>query len=157
MTNNEQNPEFEQEQQNEEEQFVQQEEQDNEQEEQVDWKKEALKYKNINERLQKKINQEPPIKNQPSDTSEIDKKLERLELLQKGYSDEAVKFLMEHGGTKALENKYVSKAVQELEEERKQQQAIEIEGDSTSGTHRKYTVDEMRKMTASELETILKK
>src|SRR5690606_29914157 len=155
MTNNEETPDVEQEQENNE---VEESTEVEETTDEVDWKAEALKYKSINERLQKKINE--PVKKQEQTVikgdSKMEEKIERLELRQQGYTDEAIDFLMEYGGTKALKNKYVQTAVKSLEEEIKQQKAVDdVEGDSGSGVRRKHTINDLRKMSAKDIEKAL--
>jgi len=84
---------------------------------------------------------------------------ERLELRLQGYSKDDVKFIMQNGGSKILEDKnsLVSIALNTRREQRRAEQAAQ-QTTNTAGlseVERKYTPEQLKNMTAKELEKIL--
>lgn len=84
---------------------------------------------------------------------------ERLELRLQGYSKDDVKFIMQNGGSKILEDKssLVSIALNTKREQQKAEQAAQQTTNTTglSEVERKYTPAQLKNMTAKELEKIL--
>jgi len=126
-------------------------------EDDTDWKAEALKYKSINERLNKKMAkpQVAPSK-QRSDSSDndIQEKFERLELKTDGYSDDEVDWLMGIGGKSALKNKFTVRTIEAMRREAKSKDANPPIA-AKSPIYKKHTKDELEKMSVEELEKIL--
>jgi hypothetical protein len=75
-----------------------------------------------------------------------------------GYSKEEVKFIMNNGGRKALEdNSFVKVAIEKIREQKKAEQAIPDMDSGKSEVERKYTQEQLSKMSAEELYKILPK
>jgi hypothetical protein len=75
-----------------------------------------------------------------------------------GYSKDEVKFIMNNGGRKALEdNTFVKVAIEKIREQKKAEQAIPAEETGKSEIERKYTQEQLRNMSADELYKILPK
>ena len=74
-----------------------------------------------------------------------------------GYSKEEVKFIMNNGGRKSLEDPFVKVAIEKNREQRKAEQAIPQEETGKSEIERKYTQEQLSKMSAEELYKILPK
>lgn len=81
--------------------------------------------------------------------------VERLTLKVDGYNDEEVAEIMKLGGLKALDNPLVKKAVQAMREERQAENAQVTDSGATSAFSRKYSQQDLRKMSSAELEKIL--
>lgn len=118
-----------------------------------DWEAEAKKWKAIAERKAKKAQQNQTQTN--SDTGLSSKEVERLSLKVDGYNDDEITKIMELGGTKALQNPIIKKAVDSLREERQVESAQVDTSGATSEFSRKYSEADLRKMSSSELEKIL--
>lgn len=124
----------------------------------TDWKAEALKQKAINQRLLKKkqpiIREETPTQ-KPSDILKADE----FKLYRQGYSEEEIDLIMHNGGMKALENDKspLALGLKIAREQRAAEQAAQ-DASGTSGLsdiERKYTVEQMKNMSAKELEDII--
>jgi hypothetical protein len=75
-----------------------------------------------------------------------------------GYSKDEVKFIMQNGGRKALEdNSFVKVAIEKIREQKKAEQAIPEMESGKSEVERKYTQEQLSKMSAEELYKILPK
>ena len=74
-----------------------------------------------------------------------------------GYSKEEVKFIMNNGGRKSLEDPFVKVAIEKNREQRKAEQAIPEMESGKSEVERKYTQEQLSKMSADELYKILPK
>jgi hypothetical protein len=75
-----------------------------------------------------------------------------------GYSKDEVKFIMNNGGRKALEeNTFVKVAIEKIREQKKAEQAIPAEETGKSEIERKYTQEQLSKMSSDELYKILPK
>lgn len=92
-----------------------------------------------------------------SSNSASDDRIERLELKQDGYSDEIVNEIMELGGKQALKNNVVKTAVNNLVEQEKSEKAADVDGSSQSSTKTNVSRDELRNMSAKEMEKHLPK
>lgn len=95
------------------------------------------------------------IREEPKDFFED----ERLDLLSQGYSKDQIKFIMNNGGTKALEdsNSLVSLALKTQKEQKKAEEAASRVEDTShlSEVERKYTDEQLRNMSLEELKKIL--
>jgi hypothetical protein len=92
----------------------------------------------------------------------VDKKVydldEVTDLRLDGYSKDEVKFIMQNGGRKALEdNTFVKVAIEKIREQKRAEQAIPQEETGKSEIERKYTQEQLSKMSAEELYKILPK
>jgi hypothetical protein len=85
----------------------------------------------------------------------IKDELESLRLKVEGFSDEEVAFLKPFGGKKAMENPIVKTAIETIRSQKKAEQAIPEDDSAKSDIERKYTMEQLRQMPASELEKIL--
>ena len=75
-----------------------------------------------------------------------------------GYSKDEVKFIMQNGGRKALEdNSFVKVAIEQIRTQKKAEQAIPDMDSGKSDIERKYTQEQLSKMSAEELYKILPK
>lgn len=86
--------------------------------------------------------------------SDLDVKLERLELRADGYSPDEIEAIQELGGAKALKNPVVQSAIKAMRAEKKSQDAKEPLN-SKSPVFKKYTQQDLSKLSASEMEKIL--
>lgn len=84
---------------------------------------------------------------------------ERLDLLSEGYDKPTIKFIMNNGGRKALEdpNSPVSFAIKAMKEQKKAEQAAQATEDTSalSEVERKYTTEQLENMSIEELKKIL--
>lgn len=138
-------------------QVVQPEQADTEVVVEPDWKAEALKYKAIASRYKDKAKQEQPTPPPPKEAYSINDEVVDLRL--DGYSKPEVEFILRNGGRKELDDKnsYVAIALNtKREQERAEREASKTT--DTSGmteVERKYTTEQLKNMTAAELEKIL--
>lgn len=88
------------------------------------------------------------------DLSTYEIKLEKLELRADGYSSDEIDAIMELGGAKALKNPVVQSAIKAMRAEKKSQDVKEPLN-SKSPVFKKYTQQDLSKMSASEMEKIL--
>lgn len=111
------------------------------------WKQKATKVEEIEETPEKEIKSEV--------NTDIEKRLEKIELTAKGYSDDEIDFIQSNGGKKALENNFVKTAIESIREQRKAEEAsVEIDS-SKSEIEKKYTSSQLKNMSAEELKKIL--
>lgn len=87
----------------------------------------------------------------------VSERLDRIDLKTEGYSDEEVDFLMKLGGKKALEDKRVKAGIETLRQQAKAEAATVDTDTAKSDIEKKYTPDQLKGMSASELEKILPK
>lgn len=87
------------------------------------------------------------------DTS-VNVKLEKLELRADGYSPDEIEAIMELGGAKALKNPVVQSAIKAMRAEQKSKDATDTVS-SKSPVFKKFTQQDLSKMSSSELEKIL--
>ena len=80
--------------------------------------------------------------------------LERIELRQDGYSKEETDAIMELGGSKALKNPLVKTAIEAMRSKAKSQDSNQPLN-SKSPVYKKFTQEDLKKMTSAELEAIL--
>jgi uncharacterized protein YfcZ (UPF0381/DUF406 family) len=93
----------------------------------------------------------------PTDKKEFEMD-EVAELRFDGYNKEETKFIMQNGGRKALEsNPFVKVAIDKIREQKRAEQAIPEEDTGKSEIERKYTQEQLSKMSADELYKILPK
>lgn len=83
-----------------------------------------------------------------------DERLERLELRAEGYSPDEVQEIMDLGGTKVLANKVVQNAIKSMRAEKKSKDSM-MDVSSKSPVYKKYTQQDLGKMTSKEMEKIL--
>lgn len=155
MSNDTQNPDLEQETQIEEDSVEDEsnDESTDESSEEIDYKAENAKLKRL---LRKKVNTSEPSNSSNSEyVPRAD--FERLELKQEGYSDTVIASIMELGGKKALNNPLVKSAVQSLVQQEQNEAASSVDGASQSSTRTKVSMDELRNMSAAEMEKHLPK
>lgn len=81
-------------------------------------------------------------------------KLERMELRLDGYSKEEVDEIMELGGTKVLGSKFVQSAIKAMRAEKKSASA-DTNFSAKSPVFKKYTQEDLSKMSSVELAKIL--
>jgi len=88
---------------------------------------------------------------------QIVNELARLKLqVEHGIKDpEAIDFIMKNGGEKALDNQYIKKTIETMQEQKRAEEAVVSEDSSKSEFEKKYTPDELRNMSAEDLEKIL--
>lgn len=132
-------------------------------ESEIDYKAEALKYKSIAKRWKKKATSTPAPQPQASTRIEAPAPTglneEYIKLRLDGRSEEEVEFIMANGGRKALENPWVSAAINA----RREQAEAEAEASKlpdTSGmtdVERKFTPEQLNEMSVEELKKILPK
>lgn len=91
--------------------------------------------------------------NNQASSSNVD--VERLTLKVDGYSDDEIAEIMKLGGMQSLSNPLVKKAVQAMREEREAENAQVTDGGAKSDFTRKYSPQDLRKMSTEELEKIL--
>jgi len=118
---------------------------------QVLYEEEKRKANKLKRKLFTKNEDEPqkPIINN-SDAS----KFERLELKVDGYNDQEVDFILKNGGKKALENPFITKAIEGIREQKRAENATVEEG-SKSTTEKRFSPQEFSKLTAAEQEKVL--
>lgn len=117
----------------------------------IDWKATALRYKN---KLKKVNTSKAPAQ---QGTSNLKTQLDRLELRQDGYSDEAIDFISKVGGKEALKDEHVKAAVASIQQQRMAEQAVVASETSKSEIERKYSPEEISAMSPEELYKVLPK
>lgn len=125
--------------------------------EEIDWKAEALKQKAINARLAKKAKEVPSKQNIINSVGVLED--EALDLRIDGYSKDDVKFILQNGGRKSLEDKnsLVSLAINARRQQAAAERAAVDETDTgKSEVEKKYSHEQLREMSTSELEKVLK-
>lgn len=119
--------------------------------------KEALEASNkkLYARLKKSSDVKPSVEKQ--DTGIDQAEFTRLKLkVDYGITDsDALDFVMKNGGEAAMKNPLVKSAIDGLIAQKKAEQAASISDDGKSEFDRKYTQDQLRNMSAEELEKIL--
>lgn len=83
-------------------------------------------------------------------------RLERIELMQEGYSKEEVDSIMDLGGAKVLKNPLIRASIETMRTKAKSQDANQ-ELSSKSPVYKKFTQADLDKMSSAELEKILPK
>lgn len=87
----------------------------------------------------------------------VSERLDRMDLRTEGYSAEEVDFLMKMGGKKALEDKRVKAGIEALRQQAKAEAATVDTDSAKSDVEKKFTHDQLKGMSSSELEKILPK
>lgn len=82
-------------------------------------------------------------------------RLDRIELMQEGYSREEVDTIMELGGRKMLDNPIVKGAIQVIRQQEKSKNASESLA-SKSPVFKKYTSEDLSKMSSADMEKVLR-
>lgn len=80
--------------------------------------------------------------------------IERLELKTEGYTTDEVDFLMQNGGRQALKNEIAMAGIEAMRKKRKSVEATPS-GTGKSAVYQKYTAQDLRKMSAEDLEKII--
>lgn len=81
---------------------------------------------------------------------------ERMELIARGYKDDSeLDFIMKNGGKSALNDEFVKMAIDKRREENSAKEKVAMNVSSKSSIERKYSNDELRSMSASDMEAIL--
>ena len=106
------------------------------------------------ERISKKLSNQTKSK---SSNSDLEQRLERMELKQEGYSPDVIDSIMELGGKAALKNPLLAKAIQVEEKQLKVERASETDGASQSGMKSNVSLDELKTMSSEEMEKHLPK
>lgn len=115
-------------------------------------KKAETDKKEAAEALRKAVQQ----KQEPSNINNTDSQFEKLELIARGYTDDEIDFVLRNGGKKGLENPFVKSALETIRTQRKAEQASELDASSSkSDISKKYSDDQLSKMSVAQLEKIL--
>lgn len=118
-------------------------------------KKAELRAKEIEESIRAK---EPQAPKEPAGLDPaVTERLDRMDLRTEGYSAEEVDFLMKMGGKKALEDKRVKAGIEALRQQAKAEAATVDTDTAKSEIEKKFTHDQLKGMSSSELEKILPK
>lgn len=91
---------------------------------------------------------------QKVDNGDKDERFERLELRADGYSKDEIDEIMALGGTKVLDTKIVQSAIKYMRADKKSKDASEPVS-SKSPVYKKFTQDDLSKMSSAEMEKIL--
>jgi hypothetical protein len=162
---NEENKDIDLDENNEDEQEAELESEDYESDD-TDWKAEALKYKSMARRYKERAKQEAqpePKEQAPLQTNREERSPilddEAVDLRLDGYSKDEVSFILRNGGRKALEEKdsYVATAISAKREQQKAEEESSKAKDTSQmvGTTKKYTPEQLAKMSSKELAKIL--
>lgn len=102
-------------------------------------------------------NRTPKVEKQAPrvEVDDRDERFERLELRADGYSKDEIDEIMALGGTKVLNSKIVQSAIKTMRAEAKSKEASEPLS-SKSPVYKKFTQEDFSKMSASEMEKILR-
>ncbi len=108
-----------------------------------DWKAEALKYKAIADRKEKKLQELPKeAENKTNETSNLS--LERLELKIDGYSKDEIDLIMENGGINALQNPLIKKGLEVMRQENANKaKYLEASGSGSTRKSKEKSPDDM--------------
>lgn len=99
-----------------------------------------------------KVTAKQPVQN--VDSTDMNQKFERLELRADGYSKDEIDEIMSLGGTKVLNTKIVQSAIKYMRADNKSKNASETVS-SKSPVYKKYTQEDLSKMSSAEMEKIL--
>lgn len=88
----------------------------------------------------------PSINNRSSD----DKWKQKMELAVKGYSDEEISFVIKNGGARALEDPFVTSAIETMREKKKAEAASLGNEGSKSTVEKQFNPQEFSKLSAEE-------
>ena len=124
-----------------------------------------LSHEEAIERLKKAdraiINNKRAPKEQPKSTPKEtvnnpdSERLDRMELRQEGYSPEVIDEIMKLGGVKALSNPLIKSAATEMQAKHTAEQAADITDGPQSQTRTKYSAEDLKNMSAEEMEKVL--
>lgn len=90
-----------------------------------------------------------------NDVSISPERLDRIELMQDGYTRDEVDAIMELGGVRMINNPIVQNAIKVLRQEKKSKD-VSQNLVSKSPVFKKFTQDDLNKMSSEEMEKILK-
>ena len=82
-------------------------------------------------------------------------RLDRMELRQEGFAPEVIDEIMKLGGVKALSNPLIKSAATEMQAKHTAEQAADITDGPQSQTRTKYSTEDLKNMSAAEMEKIL--
>ena len=82
-------------------------------------------------------------------------RLDRMELRQEGFAPEVIDEIMKLGGVKALSNPLIKSAANEMQAKHTAEQAADITDGPQSQTRTKYSAEDLKNMSAEEMEKIL--
>jgi hypothetical protein len=111
-----------------------------------------------NKELKKKLKAlEDSKKPERAEDSNADERFERLELKTEGYSKEEIDFIMQNGGSKVLETKENNLVLDAIEASRKKKKSQDAtpSGTNKSPVYQRYTEQDLKNMSLSELEKII--
>ena len=102
--------------------------------------------------LNKKV-EEKDISEDSNKIAKLESELQKIRLATKNYSDEEIDFIVRSGGNP--DDVYVKAAIDKIRSEKKSVDAAP-DGSNKSPIHNKYTEEQIKKMSSSEMEKILK-
>jgi small-conductance mechanosensitive channel len=114
------------------------------------------KLEETNKKLYARVKESKPLKTtvESTDLEGMEKRLEKkLELKAQGFNDEDIKFINANGGD--VNNPYVKNALASVKVQREAEIAASITSSGQSDIEKKYSNDELRKMSPEELAKIL--
>lgn len=101
------------------------------------------------------IKKEKPLSKPNQEVNISPERLDRIELMQEGYSKQEVETIMELGGRKMLDNPIVQGAIQVVRQQQKSKDAS-TNLSSKSPVYKKYTQEDLNKLSSSEMEKLLR-
>lgn len=121
-----------------------------EQDESPDYEALYREEKSKNNKLKRKLfskdkdADKPKINNRSDDSWKA-----RMELKVEGYSEEETDFIIKNGGKKALDNQYITSAIETMRE-RKKAEAAMVDVSSKSESEKRYSPEEFSKLSTEE-------
>lgn len=97
---------------------------------------------------------DPLTTNQSSEPYATKEEVEKIALIAKGYSEEEASTLMRYGGLKALDDSIIMQGIESARKAKKSQDATPS-GSNKSTVFQKYTEQDLKKMSAEDLEKIV--
>lgn len=121
-------------------------------EETVDYQALYEEEKHKNSKLKRKLFTKDESSDSPKGiTNRSDEGWKRkMELKVEGYNDEEVDFITRNGGRKALENSYITAAIEAMREKRKAETAMIDTDSSKSPIETKLTAEQFSKLSSTE-------
>ena len=98
----------------------------------------------------------PQAQDRPDNVPDIEWR-ERMELISiHGIKDEeTLNFIMKNGGKKALNDDFVKMAIEKRREEAEAKEKVAFNTSPKSSIEKRYTADQLKSMTADEMEAVL--
>jgi hypothetical protein len=122
----------------------------------IDWKATAMRYKKAYKAEKSKTGVKETKVERTQKKGEDVSRLERLELKLDGYTDDIIDEILPLGGKKFLETNIGKRIIKDMVEQSKAEKATDIESSGKSDISKKYSDAELRKMSSSELEKIIR-